>query len=69
MSPLPVDLAPMPPELRPTRWVVFWPVDGAHSRYNEALFGDKALAWAYAAAKRGVAVPFAALAPLPEGVR
>ena len=67
MTPLPVDLASTQPKLTPTRWIVFWPADGRH--YNEALFGDKALAWAYAAAKRGVAVPFAALAPLPEGVR
>lgn len=68
MSPLPVDLAPMPPELRPTRWVACWLVDDA-GHWSEALFADRELALAYAAAHRGVVVPMANLGPWPEGVR
>ena len=68
MTRLPVDLAPMPPELRPTRWIVFWPADDA-GHWNETLMHDRALAADYAAAKRGQAIPFANLKPLPEGVR
>lgn len=46
----------------PWRWVVVW---GARME-REALFADRALANAYAAAHHGVLVPVVALVPVPE---
>ena len=58
---LPVDLA-LPPSLLPERWAV---VFGEYME-QEAYFRDRALAQAYASARRGQVVPLAALAPWPK---
>ncbi len=47
--------------MQPERWVVVW----FSPERREALFQDRALAEAYAAAHRGVVVPMAALGTWP----
>jgi hypothetical protein len=61
---LPVDLADLS-GIRPLeadRWAVVWWVEGSR---HEAYITDRALAQAYAAARRGQVVRLAALDPWP----